>query len=261
MRTVRRHATWGLPLLALAVGAGLLGWRSSVQEKLITGECQDVFGAPVCVWAKTAGSAVTEFGVTVSMETVERAPAEGEMLWPPPTAAILALPAEVKRATGFDNFQMSWEHHGHPPTPYLTPHFDFHFYTRSIEEVKAIDCSDNRKPATIPAGYGLVDLDIPGLGMLRGLCVPTMGMHALPEDELAGRVPFARAMVLGYYQGEPIFYEPMITRAALLERKGFDLPVPRLTDQPHELTLPAAFRAEYDARAGVYRLVFTVGRT
>lgn len=248
---------WGLRLAALAVVVAIAGWGLSGRARLVEGACQDVFGAPVCVWAKTADGTVATFGATVPIRTIEDAPAEGEMLWPPPTAAILPLPAEVKQATGFDNFQMSWEHHGHPPEPYLTPHFDFHFYTIPIAQVKAIDCSDRRKPAVVPAGYGMPDIDIPGLGMLWGLCVPTMGMHALPEAELSGVVPFTRAMVMGFYGGESIFIEPMITRAALLERKGFDLAIPDVADKPASVRYPAAFRVDYDAQAGAYRFIFT----
>ena len=39
-------------------------------------------------------------------------------------------------------------------------------------------------------------------------------------------------MVVGYYHGRPIFVEPMITRATLLERRGFPLEIPDVPDRP-----------------------------
>ena len=34
----------------------------------------------------------------------------------------------------------------------MTPHFDFHFYLISREEIAAIDCKSESKPAALPAG-------------------------------------------------------------------------------------------------------------
>jgi hypothetical protein len=229
--------------------------RRPDEGRLVRGECREVFGAPVCVWARVAGERVLAFGATVPFRVVAAAPADGEMAWPPPVAAIIPLPAEVRRATGFDHFQMSWEHHGHPPGPYLTPHFDFHFYTVTADRVRAIDCADRSKPARLPAGYALPDIDVPGLGRLEGLCVPTMGMHGVPATELASTAPFEQTMLVGYYGGAPIFLEPMVSRATLMERRGFGGAVPMVPNLPEGVRFPASFRAEYDPASEEYRLV------
>ena len=148
------------------------------------------------------------------------------MVFPPPFAAVVPLPAEVKEATGFDHLAVNWEHGGHHPALFMTPHFDFHFYTISPDQAAAITCEDLSKPAALADRYALPDLTIPGLGELVGACVPTMGMHSMPADELEETDLFGATMIVGYYAGEIIFLEPMIARAKLLEAQGFPMTVP-----------------------------------
>jgi hypothetical protein len=62
-------------------------------------------------------------------------------------------------------------------------------------------------------------------------------------------------MVVGYYRGKAIFIEPMLTRAMLLEKKSFDLPIPVIPGL--EGTYPRVFHAEYDAQSNAYRFVFS----
>jgi len=149
-----------------------------------------------------------------------------------------------------------WEPHGHPPGPYLTPHFDFHFYSVSRADVQAIDCADATKPAQLAAGYELADVTIEPIGHLVGLCVPQMGMHALPAAELVSTTPFEKTMVLGYYEGQSIFVEPMITRAALLARHSFTLDIPEIPGRPAASRYPRKFRADYDAVGQEYTFTF-----
>ncbi len=139
----------------------------------------------------------------------------------------------------------------------LTPHFDFHFYVISDSATAAIDCSNTAKPQTIPASYTLPDVDIPKLGMLTGLCVPKMGMHALPTEFATGTAPFTGTMVFGYYAQRPIFYEPMISRAMLQEHRSFTLPVPPEGDLPKGVQYPTKFEAVYDSTTPGYRFIFS----
>lgn len=224
----------------------------------LQGDCADVFGGQICTWGTVSGGNVlTEFGLTVPLAAIEGAPVEMEMAWPPVPNAVLRMPAEVTAATGVDHFTFFWEAHGHPPGAYLTPHFDFHFYGVGIGAREAIDCTDASKPATPPAGYDLPDVDIPGLGMLTGLCVPAMGMHSAPASELASDVVFDGTMIIGYYGGSPIFFEPMIGRDYLLRRESFNLTMPVVTGLADGVRYPTQFRAEYDAAAEAYRFVFS----
>jgi hypothetical protein len=176
-------------------------------------------------------------------------------------SAVLAVPAAAQQQTGLTHLTMYWEAMGHPPGPYLTPHFDFHFYTASPAERLAMDCTDVSKPATLPEGYALPDQDLPpdmakmiGVGTLIGICVPQMGMHSLPAAEFESTGLFRGTMVIGYYSGKAIFVEPMITKAMLMEKAAFDLPIPSIPGMSGNY--PHAFRADYDAEKQVYRFVF-----
>jgi len=146
---------------------------------------------------------------------------------------------------------------GHPPGPFLTPHFDFHFYVVDTAARRAMDCKNDKKPASLPAGYSLLDIDIPGIGLLKGICVPLMGMHALRSTEAQGTKPFKSTLVMGYYDGRPIFFEPMIARATLLEKRNFSLAVPAPTGLPSNVHYPRRFTATYDASLQGYRFEFT----
>ncbi len=247
----RRKLT-GIALVVLAVGAGACS-----RERLAQGECKVLNGAQVCTWGRLSGKTLVAFGVTVPVAAVEGAPADMPMAWPPKADAVLELPAEVKAAVGFENLTVFWEPHGHPPGPYLTPHFDFHFNAIPSAEVAAINCADSTKPAAAPAGYELPDATIPQLGTLVGICVPGMGMHALPSAELRSTALFEKTMIVGYYHQKPIFVEPMITRATLLARHTFQQAIPAVTGWPASVRQPTQFEAAYDSTAQAYQFRFT----
>jgi hypothetical protein len=242
---------------------GLLGacaWEVPVAE--IQGECGSMYEAQVCTWARMQGDSVIAFGARVPLASIENAPPEGEMAWPPKPVAVLALPAGAQRSTGFTHLTILWEAMGHPPGPYLTPHFDFHFYTISPDQRVAMDCADLSKPSALPSGYSLPDVALPpplatmiGVSTLVGLCVPQMGMHSLLTTELESSDVFRGTMVIGYYQGKPIFVEPMITRAMLLMKRSFDLVIPAVPGVSGNR--PGAFRADYDQAGQVYQFVFS----
>jgi hypothetical protein len=94
-----------------------------------------------------------------------------------------------------------------------------------------------------------------GTVVLFGICVPQMGMHSLLASELEATTPFRGTMVIGYWKAKPIFIEPMISKAMLLEKKSFELPVPSIPGMtgPH----PTIFRAEFDEQAQAYRFVWS----
>ncbi|HEX9107260.1 MAG TPA: hypothetical protein VF832_08525, partial [Longimicrobiales bacterium] len=163
---------------------------------------------------------------------------------------------EARHATGIQHLTVYWEEHGHPPGPYLTPHFDFHFYIQSPAETAAIDCKDLSKPERLPTGYELPDVAIPGMGTLVGLCVPGMGMHAASTAELTSKAPWQGSLIAGYYQKKLIFFEPMLPRTLLQGHKTFPLQVPAL-EAPANVRVPTQFTGDYDAAAHAYRFVFS----
>jgi hypothetical protein len=226
---------------------------------LTTGECKPVFEGEICTWSKSRGDELLAFGATVPMSTVESAPPEGELVMPPVTHARIALPPAVRETAGIDHLGINWEVYGHPPHTFMTPHFDFHFYTWSGAEIEAIDCSNLNKPDQLPEGYILPDIGIPEMNMtLVGLCVPEMGMHGVRESEYDDTEFFDGTMIIGYYEQEVIFIEPMVAKDHLMKRQDFGLAMPQLAHLREGVASPATFEAEYDAEQDAYHLVFSM---
>lgn len=227
----------------------------------LAGSCGEVYKGQVCTWASMKGTSVVEVGLTVPIASIENAPSTEAMEWPPKPTAVLDVPEAARKESGLNHFTMYWESTGHPPKPFLTPHFDFHFYTIASSERATIDCKDVSKPASLPAGYELPDITLPpdmakmlGVPAMVGLCVPNMGMHSLPAADLASSTAFRGDMVIGYIKGKPIFVEPMISKAMLMEKKSFDLDIATV---PGIGAHPTKFHAEWDAAKQSYRFAFS----
>jgi len=243
--------------LARASVIAVLVACSPAPEQEIAGACQPAFGGEICTWARTSGATVLALGATVPIAVIENAPATAPMVWPPVPAAVVAMPDPVRSATGVDHLTFYWEPMGHPPGPFLTPHFDFHFYAISDSARGAITCNETGKPDSLPSGYVLPDMDIPGLGLLTGLCVAGMGMHAVEAVHMEGNNPMTGVMILGFYQGQPIFFEPMVSQATLKERRSFSLPIATPAGLARGVSYPTLFEAVYDDSLPGYRFVFT----
>jgi len=228
----------------------------------VKGECVTVFKGQVCTWARTQANKLVEVGATVPMTTIEGGPSEPEMAWPPVAQAKLKLPAASQAKSGLTQLTIFWEAMGHAPPPFATPHFDFHFYVVPVGEEMTYSCKDRTKPAALPAGYVLPDEALPqdvaqmiGVDTLIGVCVPNMGMHSLPIADMQRKDTFQGDFVIGYYAGKPVFIEPMLPRARLMEKKSFDLPVPTIPGLKGNY--PRVFHAVYDAKQPGYHFVFS----
>lgn len=239
-----------LLLAAGTLGTDLRGDRHSTNKS-----CATVLGAEVCAWATMDGERVVELLATIPMKLIEAAPPDAPMVWPPEQLGVVELPAEAREQLGVDHLGINWEAHGHPPATFLTPHFDFHFYSITRDATGSIDCADASKPTALPEGYTLPDIEIPDMGTLVGLCVPRMGMHAMPGTDMKTSDAFHASMIVGYYGGAPIFFEPMVSRALLLERADFSLPMPVVEGLPSGVRYPREFRADYDADRDQYVLI------
>jgi hypothetical protein len=229
-----------------------------VEERIVQGECGTVFEGEICTWSKMLGDELIAFGASVPVSSAENADMEGQFVFPPVFLARIPMPTEVTAQTGIDHLGINWEVAGHPPGPFFTPHFDYHFYTVSMDDVDAIDCSNTNKPENPPPGYALPDMELPGMGTLIGLCVPQMGMHALPKDEMEATDLFGASMVIGYYAQQSIFIEPMVARDLLLKRENFSLQIPDSSAPADSKAWPDSFESVYDAEADTYHLTFSL---
>jgi hypothetical protein len=151
---------------------------------------------------------------------------------------ILDVPADSSVGLPFRWIQVNWNPAGHHNTPYAKAHLDFHFHTGDRDRVEAIaagrcgeltDCGDFKVGTRpVPAQYlpsGYIDV---------GAVVPRMGNHLLDSQspELKDSLPFTSTFIYGAYDGELIFWEPMITLDVLRETR----------DSCMEIRQPRAFR-------------------
>jgi hypothetical protein len=163
---------------------------------------------------------------------------------------ILDVPADSSVELPFRWIQVNWNPAGHHNTPYAKAHFDFHFHTGDRDRVEAIapgrcgelaDCGDF-KVATrpVPAQYapsGYIDV---------GAVVPRMGNHLLDSQspELKDSLPFTSTFIYGAYDGELIFWEPMITLDFLRETRDACLEI----RQPHAFRQAGYYPTQYCVR-------------
>jgi hypothetical protein len=250
---VRKKLHFVVGLMAIAAFAG--GARVQAQEAA-AGTCGSVFGAKVCTSYRMRAGKVTEFSMNVPIAAIEQAPASMSMVWPPKADVAVPFASAVHEQTGFTFSNIYWNPEGHTPSVYMVPHFDFHFYFVPAEEVQGVDCKDTSKPRIIPAGYALRDEDIPQIGTLVGLCIPEMGMHAVPATDLDGKTHWEGSLIVGYYGGKPKFIEPMITKALLMKKHSFSLPVPKIEPTP-QVRYPKLFNAVYHPENESYDFSFS----
>ncbi|HEX2249534.1 MAG TPA: hypothetical protein VHH32_04250 [Gemmatimonadales bacterium] len=146
---------------------------------------------------------------------------------------ILDVPVNAASGLPFKWITVNWNPAGHP-APYNRPHFDFHFYAADRDRIEAItagrcgelvDCGHFTR-ATRP----LPDRYHPRGHISVGAVVPRMGNHLLDSrsPEIKDSLPFTRTFIYGAYEGELIFWEPMITRDFLKEVRSacFDISQP-----------------------------------
>jgi hypothetical protein len=193
---------------------------------------------------------------------------------------ILALPE--KNNTPFKFVELDWNPGGHePPGVYDIPHFDFHFYTvdksvrDGIDPVKlgqdAYLAMSGKLPPEDERPKHYAALSAPGTPVMA---VPRMGTHWVdlrtPElQAMFGKpeayLPFTTTFLRGSWDGRMIFWEPMITRAFIMQRKAATKPTERdlVIELPESKTYspsgyyPKAYRIMWDGEQKEYRIALT----
>lgn len=207
-----------------------------------------------------------ELGVAFDEAALEALPAG-----PDPTMLHLALPPQAPEPYRF--VMMDWNPHGHEPASvYTLPHFDFHFYAVEHDDLALIDparpdyaaeANHLPEPHLVPEHYA--PLAPPGETPATA-AIPRMGVHWLDvrSPELQGLLgnpqgyqPFNRTFIYGSWDGNLIFYEPMITLAHLLSRPNEVIPIPRPERYGRAGRYPTSYRISYDEAAGEYRVALT----
>lgn len=162
-----------------------------------------------------------------------------------PFETVLPLHLKAKQLTPFEHITLNWNSHGHLPA-FLVPHFDFHFYMISNEERLAIPeyspetsaLFTNLPPAGyMPANYGKP----PG----QGGVYPQMGKHWLPLN-LPEYLPFTKIMVLGSFDGQYIFMEPMVELNYLQSNEAFSLDISQPLNFQETNNYPTKYNIYHD---------------
>ena len=237
------------------------------------------YGAPVAMGNGLARTYVmldersgkpVEVGVALSAQALEGLPSHSPDHGPgthgPYSEYLLDLPAG--NPTPYRFVEVDWNPHGHGG-PYTAPHFDFHFYrvpvaTRNEIDLSAPDFATKaaRLPADeeIPARYASTHILLNTTP--AGMTVPRMGLHwidtASPELPPSNQ-PFTRTFIVGSWNGQVIFDEPMVTRAFILAQRSGPatagtIALPAAKRYAPAGFYPASYGIRWDEAAGEYRI-------
>lgn len=227
-------------MLLLLVAGCSAAQKSGHQAGTYQGPSIDIGGGSAHAFvALDATGKPTILGIKLSEQVLKDLPAElppGADRW----EYKLALPAEATGA-GYDHIVVDWNPKGHVPQGvYDIAHFDFHFYLINEAERNLItavneDLERANKPPEkthMPEGYTLPP----------GTEIPRMGAHAIDptSGEFNGK-PFTATFIYGFYNGQMIFLEPMVSESYLKTRPHLTAPVP----VPEKYALQAHYPTQY----------------
>jgi hypothetical protein len=177
------------------------------------------------------GSKPVEIGVALTADALDNLPKGSAAHQPGAHGAyseyLLELPAD--NPTPYRFIEVDWNAHGHGG-PYTAPHFDFHFYRVPLATRNTIDPTDSAfatKAARLPAAEEMRAGYMSSHVLLKtspaGMTVPRMGLHwvDLTSPELPpSNKPFTTTFIMGSWDGQVIFDEPMITRDFILAQRS-----------------------------------------
>jgi hypothetical protein len=264
----RSKRLWPLTLLVLVMIPAVLGISGmrvrpvSQGDGSFYGPAQKIGNGVVRTYVDVRGGEPVEIGVAFSENALENLPMghaqhAGADAHANIVAYSLEFPREAAR-TPYRFVELDWNPGGHePPGIYDLPHFDFHFYTITQAERDAIDPSDpnfQKKTENLPAdGYMTSNYVAPMM-----TAVPKMGLHWVDpaSPELSGQ-KFTRTFIYGSWDGQTIFWEPMVTREFILSRPSFQTPVmqPRRVATPGYY--PKGYSVRWDEQKKEYRIALT----
>lgn len=185
-------------------------------------------------------------GVTLSEKALQKLPDHMEEF-------VLDLPDHAG-SNFYTHATLDWNPGGHePPGVYDLPHFDVHFYIIPLEERLAIGPDDDTEFANAPA-----PIFQPPLYLHTPGGIPQMGAHwiDLLAPEFSGGI-FTRTFIWGSYDGEFIFWEPMVTRDYLMSQPDEEIAL-RLPDYyQREGWYATHYKISYSTSPGQYIIALT----
>jgi hypothetical protein len=163
----------------------------------------------------------------------------------------LPFPKEVS-VKPFTHMGVNWNPQGHTPEGIFSlPHFDIHFYLMDSEKRYAIKATDDflekayKAPSEefVAAGYFPAPMS----------AEPRMGVHWVDatSSEFHGET-FTRTMIYGFYDGEIVFFEPMVTKSFLLSKPSTTAPIKQPAAYPQDGYYPSTYSIDYDVDSEEY---------
>ena len=222
-------------MLFFSLLAGAVAFSSYTANKvkkpsIMKGPEVQVHGGKAWTWIQVSKQGKPEkLGVALTDEALKTVPIGGEgghghmagNHW------VMKLNAKAN-LTPFNHVSMHWNPNGHEPeNVYTLPHFDFHFYTTTPEEVLEIGTYETdsvRFKNTPSAEYYPANYINPG----AATSVPQMGAHYIDvtAPELNGK-KFSETFLFGSFDGKVPFYEPMITLEFLKNNSNYVRNIPQ----------------------------------
>ena len=198
------------------------------KKGICKGPAVKVHGGKSWTWVKLDKQGNPErIGLSITDQAVNTVPVGGnvghahgsENSW------VVKFNAVAGAVIPFNHVGMNWNPNGHEPEAiYGKPHFDFHFYSMTPEEVSAIPAyeMDSTKFKNWPSPEYMPEKYFnPGGG------VPQMGAHwvDVTSGEFNGKA-FTETFIFGSYDGKVTFYEPMITHEFLKSQTEYERSIP-----------------------------------
>lgn len=256
-RTQRGAAATGAAACALAAATAIITIACSGDGG--TPEAPTTqYGTPVTVGNGTAraylvlqNGAPVELGVALSEAAMDNLPTAPQM-----GGYEYVLPLPAGNTTQYQVIGLNWNPTGHPPPMvYTVPHFDFHFYMLSPTERNAIDPSD---PAFATKAANLPTADFRLAGYVAdppANAIPHMGLHWTDANapEFHGQ-SFTRTFITGSWNGQFIFFEPMVTRAYLLTDPNDSVSLATASQRAISGYYPSAYRVKWDGTNAEWRV-------
>lgn len=228
-RAAQRALLIGMGAVAVCVATGCSD-STTPEVNEIDGESVAVGNGTARTFVVTTDNRPSQMGIELSSTALDGLPTSM-------TEWTLALPAGIA-APPWDHVSINWNPQGHEPAAiYGVPHFDFHFYAISPTEQMNIAGGPDNTP--VPAQ------DVPQDYASQVISVPMMGVHWADtlSSEFHG-TPFDKTFIYGFYHGNMVFVEPMITRAMLAAHPDVSAPI----KQPSGFQKPGLYPDHYSVR-------------
>ncbi len=157
----------------------------------------------------------------------------------------LLFPKEAA-ATPFTHMSLNYNPFGHAPAGVTNvPHFDVHFNMLTPEERHAITADNSEEFLQKAYKTPPQELIPEGFASVPNAAEPRMGVHYgdFTSDEF--QTPWEKAFIYGFYDGQMVFWEPMIANSFLETKPNTTTPIKQPTLYPKNGYYPTAYSVNY----------------